>query len=64
MNVTQGQTKRSSPMSLMQPSLRVAAAIGFAVLMVLGLAWFDGGERPIRPITQPVSLPGPDDGSR
>ena len=28
-----------------------------AVLAVLVIAWFDGGEEPIRPIVQPIALP-------
>jgi ferric-dicitrate binding protein FerR (iron transport regulator) len=33
--------------------------IGAAVLAgLLVLAWFDGGEEPLRPITTPVALPG------
>lgn len=31
---------------------------GAAVIAVLALAYFDGGEEPIRPIAQPVELPG------
>lgn len=27
------------------------------VLALLALAWFDGGEEPLRPIGQPVELP-------
>ncbi|WP_170002450.1 hypothetical protein [Pseudopontixanthobacter vadosimaris] len=28
-----------------------------ALLLLLIYAWFDGGEEPVRPITQPVDLP-------
>ncbi|MHA7818081.1 MAG: hypothetical protein ACX930_00360 [Erythrobacter sp.] len=28
-----------------------------AVLFLLALAWFDGGEESIRPIEQPIALP-------
>jgi hypothetical protein len=34
--------------------------IAVAVLILLGLialAWFDGGEEPLRPIAEPVALP-------
>lgn len=30
----------------------------FAVATLVGLAWFDGGEEPLRPIAEPVALPG------
>lgn len=33
----------------------VWAALGLAVLLVL--AWFEGGEEPLHPITQDVALP-------
>lgn len=29
-----------------------------ALLVVLAVAWFDGGEESLRPIEQPVALPG------
>jgi len=28
-----------------------------AVLLLLAYAWFDGGERPLRIISQPVAIP-------
>lgn len=30
---------------------------GAALLALLALAWFDGGEEPLNPIAQPVPLP-------
>jgi len=30
---------------------------GLAVLGLAGLAWFDGGEEPLHPIAEEVSLP-------
>lgn len=33
---------------------QIAAVV---VAAILALAWFDGGEEPIRPITQDVTLP-------
>ena len=30
---------------------------GLAVAALLALAWFDGGEEPLHPIAEPVSLP-------
>ncbi len=30
---------------------------GIAALCLLVLAWFDGGEKPLRPIAQDVALP-------
>lgn len=30
----------------------------FSVAALIGLAWFDGGEEPLRPIAEPVALPG------
>lgn len=31
--------------------------LGAAMLAVIAIAYFDGGEEPIRPIIQPVDLP-------
>lgn len=37
---------------------RLMVAVGAAVLViVLVLAWFDGGEKAMRPIAEPVALP-------
>jgi hypothetical protein len=30
---------------------------GLAVIALLALAWFDGGEEPLRPIAEAVALP-------
>jgi hypothetical protein len=27
------------------------------IVAVIALAWFDGGEQPIRPISQPIAMP-------
>lgn len=35
----------------------MASIIGAVVLAVLLLAWYDGGEEPIRPITQDIAVP-------
>ncbi len=42
------------------PRLRVRrAGLVLAILAaILALAWFDGGEKPLRPIAQAVELPG------
>jgi hypothetical protein len=32
--------------------------VAVAIMLVLGLAWLDGGERALRPIAEPVALPG------
>ena len=29
-----------------------------AIIAILAWAWWDGGEQPMRPITQPIELPG------
>ncbi len=34
-----------------------------AVVVLLGLAWFDAGEKPIRPIVQSVAVPVASGGS-
>jgi hypothetical protein len=37
---------------------KLRLAIGaLAAIVVLALAWFDGGERALRPIAEPVALP-------
>jgi hypothetical protein len=36
----------------------VLALAAFAVLVLLVYAWIDGGERPVRPIVEPVEIPG------
>ncbi len=35
----------------------IAAALGCALIAVLGWAWADGGKRPVRLLSQPVVLP-------
>ena len=44
--------------STARPALqrRLAVYAGAGVLVVLAIAWFDGGEESIRPIVQPVTL--------
>lgn len=42
------------------PPARRKLMIGLGVMVpvvLLGLAWFDGGEEAIRPIAEPVALP-------
>lgn len=36
---------------------RVAVTIAVVLILLLLLAWFDGGEEPLRLIEQPVDLP-------
>ena len=31
--------------------------VALTILVVLGLAWYDGGEEPIRPIVQEIDVP-------
>lgn len=38
--------------------LRGAAIALFILAAAAGLAYFDGGEKPLRPIAEPVELPG------
>ena len=39
---------------------RMLAALGFLVLgALLGWAWADGGERPLKPMAEAVALPEP-----
>ena len=43
------------------PPARRNLMIGLAVMVpaiLLALAWFDGGEKALRPIAEPVALPG------
>lgn len=44
----------------MRPRLLVRAAsiVLLIVAVAAGLAYFDGGEEPLRPIAEPVELPG------
>jgi len=37
---------------------RCLAAAGALVVGLALLAWYDGGEEPLRPIAEPVNLPG------
>ena len=50
------QLQTSAPV---QPLFRRKVVIYpiLAVLIVLGIAWFDGGEEPLRPIVQAVEQP-------
>ncbi|MEQ5786891.1 hypothetical protein J3454_03195 [Erythrobacter sp. NFXS35] len=47
-----------------EPSLRPRLRLQRVVLVLVlfaaaaGLAYFDGGEKPLRPIAEPVELPG------
>lgn len=36
---------------------RVGLIVIGVLVLVLALAWFDGGEEPLRPITQEITLP-------
>ncbi|MBY6013347.1 hypothetical protein KUV75_00295 [Qipengyuania gaetbuli] len=36
---------------------RILGIAALALLAVLVIAWIDGGEEPIRPITEPVEVP-------
>ncbi|WP_263617977.1 hypothetical protein [Qipengyuania aquimaris] len=37
---------------------RMILIAALALLAVLVVAWIDGGEEPLRPISEPVELPG------
>jgi hypothetical protein len=37
--------------------MRWALLAGVVVTVLLALAWIDGGEKPLRPMVQPVDLP-------
>jgi hypothetical protein len=56
------RTLRTSP-GLQQASVRQTGRArrwvlaGLLVAAALALAWFDGGEKPLRPIAEPVALP-------
>lgn len=39
------------------PPRRVVIAVAL-VLALAGVAWIDGGEKPLRPIAQEITLPG------
>ena len=55
---------RSRPGAGTMPAWRAMAGqrwvkyAGAALLVLLALAWIDGGEEPLHPIKQPVSLSG------
>ena len=36
---------------------RIGLIVVATILAVLGMAWFYGGEEPLRPIVQPVDVP-------
>ena len=36
---------------------RIAGIVVFGVLAILVIAWIDGGEEPLRTISEPVELP-------
>jgi hypothetical protein len=40
-----------------QRKTRIGLIVALAILAVLALAWYDGGEQSIRPITQDVTVP-------
>lgn len=37
---------------------RIGWIAGVLLAVLLGWAWIDGGEQPLRPIAQPVAVPG------
>lgn len=41
-----------------QTARRGIGAAALAIIAILGWAWWDGGEEPMRPIAQTVELPG------
>jgi len=55
-----GPLAASSPVARARPARRWLAVLlaAAAIMLVLGLAWLDGGERALRPIAEPVALPG------
>ncbi len=36
---------------------RIGLMVVAGVIAVLGMAWFHGGEEPLRPIVQPIDMP-------
>jgi len=38
-------------------NLRVGLIMALIISVIFGLTWFDGGEEPIRPITQEIAVP-------
>ena len=36
---------------------RIWIILTMVIVAVIALAWFDGGEQPIRPISQPIAMP-------
>lgn len=38
-------------------SRRIVIGLAVVVIMVLALAWIDGGEEPLREIVEPVAMP-------
>lgn len=51
---TTSQSRRSVLATLSKGRARIAWIAIVALLGLLCLAWIDGGEEPIRPITQPI----------
>lgn len=36
---------------------RMVLIASVGVMLIVAIAWFDGGEEPLRPITQPIEQP-------
>ncbi|SMQ74234.1 hypothetical protein SAMN06297468_2477 [Altererythrobacter xiamenensis] len=36
---------------------RIGLTVALVLIVALGLAWYDGGEEPIRPIVQDIPVP-------
>lgn len=53
-----GRFRRSSDENMnLGKGAAMLLGVALALLLLLIYAWFDGGEEPVRPITQPVELP-------
>jgi len=47
---------RKLPLAFASRRIRITLAV--LAVLVVALAWYDGGERPLREIVEPVAVPG------
>jgi len=53
-----GAGYRAEMQPLAMSSKKLVSGLALIAILLLGLAWYDGGEKPLREITRPVAVPG------